>query len=315
MLDRLRNVSIKQRTMGIAAVASSVALLVASAGFVMYEQRKDTDLASILGFIAIDVFAALVVALSLAFVIQRIVSEPVEQLQDALKKRSADAEAASRELSAFSYSVSHDLRAPLRTVDGFSEALIEDFRDTLGDQGVDYLNRIRGAAERMDVLIKSLAELAQISRSELRRERVDLSGIAASIATELKAADPKRDVQFSIEPGPSIEGDPRLLKIALEHLLGNSWKFTSKHPAAKIEVGTEQQNGHRLFYVRDDGAGFDSTFADKMFAPFQRFHPVKEFEGTGIGLAIVQRIIHSHEGKVWAVGEVEKGTTIYIEIE
>jgi light-regulated signal transduction histidine kinase (bacteriophytochrome) len=301
--------------MGIAAVASGVALVVASAGFVAYVPRGEVDLAPLVGFVALDVLVAMSVALALSFILQRIVSEPVEQLQDALKKRTADAEAATRELSAFSYSVAHDLRAPLRSIDGFSEALVEDYRDKLDDQGIDYLNRVRGAAERMDVLIKSLGELALISRSELHRERVDLSGIAASIATELKAADPERNVQFAIEPDLTIEGDPRLLKLALEHLLGNSWKFTSKHSSAKIEVGSEQQNGHRLLYVRDDGAGFDSTFADKMFAPFQRLHPVKEFEGTGIGLAIVERIIHRHEGKVWAVGEVEKGTTIYIEVE
>src|SRR5712691_5801411 len=312
MLDRLRNVSIQQRTMGIAALASSVALLVASAGFLVYGQRREVDLEPLLGFVALDLLAAMLVALALSFILQRIVSEPVANLQDALKKRTADAEAATRELTAFSYSVSHDLRAPLRTIDGFSEALVEDYRDKLDEQGLDYLNRVRGAAERMDLLIKSLVELAQVARSELRRERVDLSGIAESIVTDLRAADPGRNVEFSIEPGLSVEGDPSLLKLALEHLLGNSWKFTSKHPAAKIEVGSEQQNGHRLFYVRDDGAGFDAKFADRMFAPFQRFHPAKEFEGTGIGLAIVQRIIHRHEGKVWAVGEVEKGTTIYI---
>ncbi|HEV8657012.1 MAG TPA: ATP-binding protein [Thermoanaerobaculia bacterium] len=260
---------------------------------------------STIGLVALIILTAALIALILQI-----------QKQDmALKKRTADLEAANKELAAFAYSVSHDLRAPLRTIDGFSEALVEDYRDKLDDQGVDYLNRVRGAAERMELLIKTFTELSQISRGELRREPVDLSEIAESIATELKTTDPARSVKFSIQPGLIVQGDPRLLKIALEHLLGNAWKFTSKHPVASIEVGSEQLNGHRTVYVRDDGAGFDPAFADKMFAPFQRIHPASEFEGTGIGLAIVQRIIHRHEGKVWAIGRVEEGTTIYISME
>jgi len=239
----------------------------------------------------------------------------VAQVDALLKKRTADLEEMQKEIAGLIYSISHDVRAPLRSIAGFSEALIEDYRGKLDEQGIDYLTRILSAAERMDLLIKKLVELAQISREELRSERVDLSALAESIAAELKAADPQRTVQFSIEKGLIVRGDPRLLKIALEHLLGNAWKFTSKHPTARIELGSERRDDHRLVYVRDDGAGFDAAFADKMFSPFQRFHPEREFEGTGIGLAIVQRIIHRHDGKVWAVGKVEEGTTVYIEME
>jgi len=226
--------------------------------------------------------------------------------------RDIDAE---KELTAFTYAVSHDLRAPLRTIEGFSQALIEDYRDKLGEQGLDYLTRIRSAAERMDLMIRKLTELAQVSRGELRRERVDVTQIADSIAAELKASDPARKVEFSIERGLTVHGDSPLLKLALEHLLGNAWKFTSKHPAARIEVGSEKRDGHRVLYVRDDGVGFDANFAEKMFAPFQRFHPAKDFDGAGIGLAIVQRVIHRHHGKIWATSEVEKGATFYVEIE
>jgi light-regulated signal transduction histidine kinase (bacteriophytochrome) len=315
MFDRLRDVSVKHKTTAIVLLTTGIGLLVADAGFVIRERREGADLQSLFGFAVLDFLAAMIVAFALSLVLQRIVSAPIVELQDALKQRTADMEAANKELAAFSYSVSHDLRAPLRTIDGFSEALVEDYRDKLDDRGLDYLNRVRGAAERMDLLIKTLVELAQISRGELRRERVELSHIAESIATELKAADPGRNVRFSIQPGLTVEGDPRLLKVALEHLLGNSWKFTSKHPAATIELGSEQRDGHRLFFVRDDGAGFDPAFADKMFAPFQRFHSASEFEGTGIGLAMVQRIIHRHGGKVWAVAAVEAGTTIYISMQ
>lgn len=243
---------------------------------------------------------------------ERKTAAPMDAL---LKKRTAELEDIQKEMAGLIYSVSHDVRAPLRSIAGFSEVLIEDYRGKLDEQGIDYLTRILSAAERMELLIRKLVELAQISGEELRSERVDLSALAESIATELKAADPQRSVQFSIEKGLIVRGDPRLLKIALEHLLENAWKFTSRHPTAKIELGSERRDDHRLVYVRDDGAGFDAAFADKMFSPFQRFHPAREFEGTGIGLAIVQRIIHRHDGKVWAVGKVEEGTTVYMELE
>ena len=239
----------------------------------------------------------------------------VEGEESALKKVTAELEAANQELAAFSYSVSHDLRAPLRTIDGFSEALLEEYGDKLDERGLDYLQRIRDAGARMELLINRLLELARVSQGELRREPVNLSEIAESTAAELKESDPARNVHVSIEPGLNVQGDPRLLRIVFEHLLRNSWKFTSKHPVATIEVGSEERSGHRAIYVRDDGAGFDPTYAGKMFAPFQRFHSAAEFEGTGIGLAMVQRIIHRHGGTVSAVGKVEEGTTVYMELE
>lgn len=238
----------------------------------------------------------------------------VEGEESALKKVTAELEAANQELAAFSYSVSHDFRAPLRIIDGFSEALLDEYRNKLDGQGLDYVQRIRDAAARMDLLINRLLELARVSQGELRREPVSLSEIAESIAAELKQSEPARNVHFSIEPGLTVQGDPRLLRIVFENLLRNSWKFTSKHPVATIEVGREQ-SGHRRLYVRDDGAGFDQAYAGKLFTPFQRFHSADEFEGTGIGLALVQRIIHRHGGTVSAVGKVEKGTTVYIELE
>lgn len=241
--------------------------------------------------------------------------EQIETEELALKKLSAELEAMSQELAALSYSVSHDLRSPLRTIDGFSEALAEEYQDKLDERGLGYLKRIRDATARMESLIDSLLELARVSRGEIRREPVDLSELAESIAGELKGSDPSRNVHVSIEPGLTMTGDPRLLRVAFEHLLRNSWKFTSKHPIARIEMGREERDGHHLLYVRDDGAGFDPNYSGRMFAPFQRFHSASEFEGMGIGLAMVHRIIRRHGGKIWATGEVERGATVYIEME
>ena len=170
-----------------------------------------------------------------------------------------------KELAAFSYSVSHDLRAPLRTLTGFSEALADEYQDKLGANGLDYVRRIREAAMRMEVMINALTELARVSRVDLKREPVDLSAIAASIAADLKRSDPARNVEFRIEPGLTVEGDPALLRTLLTHLLGNSWKFSSKHASARIEVGREERDGRRVLYVRDDGSGFDPAYAENMF--------------------------------------------------
>jgi light-regulated signal transduction histidine kinase (bacteriophytochrome) len=230
------------------------------------------------------------------------------------EKLSAELEATKKDLDALNYAVSHDLRAPLRIIEGFSEALVDDYRDKLDAQALDYLLRVREAAARMEQLINGLLDLSRVTRAPLTRETVDISDMAESIATGLKASDSSRKVEFSIQPGVTMEGDPVLLRVALDHLLKNSWKFTRKHPAARIEVGTEKRDGQQLLYVRDDGAGFDPIYASRMFQPFQRFHSVAEFEGTGIGLAMVQRIVHRHGGKVWAVGKVEEGTTVYIEL-
>jgi len=257
----------------------------------------------------------MLVALTVSSRLQRGILEEIQVQESVLRNRTAELEAANKELTAFSYSVSHDLRAPLRIIDGFSEAVVEDYQDELDDRGRDYLHRVREATARMELLINSLLELSRISRVELRRETVNLSEMAESIAAELKRSEPARSVEVSIEPAVTVEADPTLFRIALGHLLGNAWKFTRKHPAAKIQLGREERDGHRLIFVRDDGAGFDSTDVARMFGAFQRFHSEAEFEGTGIGLAMVQRIIHRHGGKIRIEGKVEKGTTVYIDLE
>lgn len=233
---------------------------------------------------------------------------------DPLQRCAEELEAAEKELASLTYSVSHDLAAPLRTIDGFSEALLDEYECRLDDQGVDYLRRIRGAAARMELLINAFVDLSRLSRHPMERERVDLTAMIASIGAALQKLEPARNVEISIAPGLVVEGDPRLLRIAFQHLLGNAWKFTSRHPAARIEVGTEIQNGRSVLFVRDDGAGFDPLYAERMFGAFQRFHPASEFDGTGIGLAMVQRIVNRHHGKIWAAGKVEEGATFYLDL-
>jgi len=228
-------------------------------------------------------------------------------LEDANRKL----EGANQELEAFSYSVSHDLRAPLRTIDGFSRILQEDYGDDLDEDGKDYLGRVRNASQHMGNLIDDLLDLSRVTRSPLRREPVDLSAVAAEIAGNLKGSDPGRNVEFDIEPGLVAEGDANLLSVALENLLGNAWKFTSKKESATIEFGVETSGGETAYFVRDDGAGFDMAYAGKLFGAFQRLHMTEEFEGTGIGLATVQRIVHRHGGRVWAEGAVGRGATFY----
>jgi len=219
--------------------------------------------------------------------------------------------AANKELEAFSYSVSHDLRTPLRSIDGFSQALLEDYGDKLDATGQDHLQRVRRAAQRMAALIDDLLNLSRVTRSELRREMLDLSAMAKSIAGELQEGEPGRQVQFEIESGLTAVGDAHLMRAAMENLLRNSWKYTSAHPSARIEFGRKVWNGKRCFMVRDDGAGFNQQYSDRLFGAFQRLHTTKEFPGTGVGLATVQRIIHRHGGEIWAEGAVEKGASFY----
>jgi signal transduction histidine kinase len=215
--------------------------------------------------------------------------------------------AANRELESFSYSVAHDLRAPLRAIDGFSQALLEDYAAKLDEHGRDYLNRVRGAAQRMGALIDDLLALSRLSRSEMKLERINLSQLGREVAAELSKRDPERAVDFRIDEGLTARADARLVRVALENLLGNAWKFTSKKPAAHIELGA--RNGS--FFVRDDGVGFDMAHAEKLFGAFQRLHAVRDFEGTGIGLATVARIVHRHGGRVWAEGAVGQGATFF----
>jgi light-regulated signal transduction histidine kinase (bacteriophytochrome) len=237
--------------------------------------------------------------------------EEIKKLNEDLNRRALELEAANKELESFSYSVSHDLRAPLRAIDGFSLALLEDYADKLDPQGKDYLQRVRTASQRMAQLIDDILNLSRVTRYEMRRERVNMSELVRTIADELKKSEPEREVEFVITQGVIVEGDARLLHIALENLLTNAWKFTGKNQRARIEFGVKQLNGKSVCYVRDDGVGFDMAYATKLFGAFQRLHAVTEFPGTGIGLATMQRIIHRHGGRVWAEGEVGKGATFY----
>lgn len=215
-----------------------------------------------------------------------------------------------KELEAFSYSVSHDLRAPLRSIDGFSQALLEDCNDSLDELGQDYLRRICAAAKRMGELIDDLLELSRVSRASLQSERVDLSAIAHEIVDDLKANDPERHVKVEIQSDLIVGGDARLVRAALENLIGNAWKFTSKVRDAIIEVGADHQGENSAYFVRDNGDGFDMKYADKLFSPFQRLHD-DTFPGTGIGLATVYRIIDRHGGRVWADAEAGHGATFH----
>lgn len=233
------------------------------------------------------------------------------ELEHRVQERTAQLEAANRELEAFSYSVSHDLRAPLRSIDGFSQALAEDYADRLDAGGQDFLRRVRAATTRMGELIDGLLNLSRLTRSEMRHEVVDLSALARKVAAELRDREPGRQVRFVIAQGLVVRGDGQLLRIALENLLGNAWKYTGKHPLARIEFGVTQWDGQRAYFVRDDGAGFDMAYVDKLFGAFQRLHARTDFAGTGIGLATVQRIIHRHGGRIWAEGAVEQGATFY----
>jgi signal transduction histidine kinase len=223
-------------------------------------------------------------------------------------------EAANKELEAFSYSVSHDLRAPLRGIDGFSQVLLEDYQDKLDNQGNNYLQRIRSATQHMAQLIDDMLNLSRISRSELFFQQINLSNIVQKLANELCEIQPERKVDFIIQKEIIVLGDNHLLKIAVNNLIQNSWKYTSKHPTARIEFGSIKEGDKVIYFVRDDGAGFDMKYSQKLFGAFQRLHLASDFPGTGIGLATVQRIIHRHGGDVWAEGEVEKGATFYFTI-
>jgi hypothetical protein len=238
-------------------------------------------------------------------------NEELNRAKDELQIVNAALEAANKELEAFSYSVSHDLRAPLRSIDGFSQALLEDCVDQLDEEGKDNLQRVRAATQRMGELIDDMLNLSRVARKEIRVETVDLSAMAQTIAAELRRSQPERQVELVIAEGMVADGDSGLLKAALENLLGNAWKFTGKRSEAKIEFGITRQDGISAYFVRDNGAGFDPAYADKLFGAFQRLHDAHEFIGTGIGLATVQRIIHRHGGQVWAESEVGKGATFY----
>ncbi len=241
-----------------------------------------------------------------------------EQLEQRVFERTAQLKAANRELEAFTYSVSHDLRAPLRSIDGFSQALLDDYGELLNVEGREFLHRVRRASQRMAQLIDDLLKLSKITRGEMVREPVDLSLLAGEIIEELQQVEPDRLVDVAIEPGIHAEGDNRLLRLAMENLFGNAWKFTSRRQHTLIEFGIIRGNDSQptrsvrpVYFIRDNGAGFDPAYADKLFGVFQRLHLPSEFPGTGIGLATVQRIIHRHRGQIWAEGAVDEGATFF----
>ncbi len=233
------------------------------------------------------------------------------QLEQRVTDRTAQLQAANDELESFSYSVSHDLRAPLRHINGFSGALLEDYGDVLDETGKGYLKEVREATQEMAQLIDDVLQLARVTRTEMAPAAVDLSEMARSSVEALQTEFPDRRVRVEVEPGLTARGDRRLLQILLTNLLGNAWKFTSKTENAEIIFGHEETKGESVFFVRDNGSGFDMAFADKLFGAFQRLHGSDEFEGTGIGLATVQRIVNRHAGRVWADGKVDVGATFY----
>lgn len=233
-----------------------------------------------------------------------------QHLEERIQERTAALQAANKELEAFSYSVSHDLRAPLRAVDGFSQVLLEDYGASLDDQGRDYLNRIRKGAGRMGELIDDMLMLSRVTRLEMSIQDVDMSKLADIVVNQLNEQQPQRKVEFTITPGLHVQADPQLLRIVLENLLGNAHKYTALTPDAKISLEQTTIDDKTVYVVRDNGAGFDMRYVDKLFGAFQRLHG-KEFEGSGIGLATVQRIVHRHGGRIWAEGEVNRGARFF----
>lgn len=234
-----------------------------------------------------------------------------EELEEHVRHRTAELEAANAELEAFSYSVSHDLRAPLRWIDGFARALAEEHAAELGESGLGYLAELRDSVRRMRELIDSLLELARVTAQPLERRTVELGALAHEVARLIETEEPGRQVEWRITHGVTVDADPRLLRIVLDNLMRNAWKFTRERDPARIEVGTERVDGELAIYVRDDGVGFDSDHADKLFLPFERLHPAGEYEGTGIGLALVRRIVLRHGGRVWARSQPGRGATIW----
>lgn len=290
--------------------------LIINRPFSLYEEYK--DLLWMVGLFVCTLII-IIIALQMNIVKRKQVEVKIKELNLTLEQRITDRtkqlEAANKELESFAYSVSHDLRAPLRSMVGFSTALLEEYSEELDDDGKDYLQRVRTAASRMAQLIDGMLDLSRTTRVEMRHESVDLSLLAKAIASDLNKSQPGRQVEWIIDPDMVVKGDIRLLRAVLENLLGNAWKFTSQCDKGKIEFGvlslSEVGQSNAAYFVRDNGVGFDMTYADKLFGVFQRLHRATEYPGTGIGLATVKRIIHRHSGRIWAEGKVDKGATFY----
>jgi PAS domain S-box-containing protein len=242
---------------------------------------------------------------------ERKLQEYREHLEEMVEERTHNLKVVNRELESFCYSVSHDLRAPLRSIDGFSQALLEDYGGDLDKTAQDYLVRVRYSTQRMGQLIDDLLKLSHVVRTDMSRLSVDLAGLARNVETQLRERNPDRNVELVINGDLVAQGDERLLLAMFENLLGNAWKFTASREDARVELGELEQDGRKVYYVKDNGAGFDQSYAHKLFEPFQRLHSEQEYEGTGIGLATVQRIVRRHGGEIWAEGKVDQGATIY----
>jgi hypothetical protein len=236
------------------------------------------------------------------------------ELENRIHERTAELEKANKELEAFAYSISHDLRAPLRTIGGFSEVLIQDFAGGLPADGQQLLKRIAGAAERMDALIVALLDFARYSRQALTKRPLDTAALVQDVLDEVRKAEPSRQVDVQVAELPECAADPALLRQVFVNLLTNGFKFTRKAAQARIEIGCQTGENEQVFFVRDNGVGFDPQHTETLFGVFQRLHPTTQFEGTGVGLSIVQRIIERHGGRVWAQGEVDKGATFYFSL-
>lgn len=300
-----RNSSARARlTLGLASVLDLVLLLVAFR-FIVRERtmRIASELAGL----------KLAEARELAEARAREVDALNATLEEKVRQRTSELEAINRELEAFSYSVSHDLRAPLRTVDGFSLALEEDYAEAIDAVGKDYIRRVRGGVQRMGQLIDALLQLSRITRAELEREDFDLSALVESIVGTMAQENSDRQIEFRIEPGLTTNGDSRLIRVALENLLGNAVKFSSKVDSPRVEFGWDKEQ--TAYYVRDNGAGFDMEYADKLFNAFHRLHGDKDFKGSGIGLATVARVIRRHHGRIWAHGVVNHGATFWFTLQ
>ncbi|MGD8594251.1 MAG: PAS domain S-box protein [Gammaproteobacteria bacterium] len=238
-----------------------------------------------------------------------------EQLEHMVSERTAELEGAIRELESFSYSVSHDLRSPLRSIDGFSQLLLEDYQDKLDEHGIDYLNRVRKAAQRMAQLIDDILLLSRVSRHKLLIAPVNLSDIAEEAAASLAELYPERKITIKIEPNMNTKGDQRLLRIVMDNLLDNAWKYTGQNTDAMVECGCRLDNAHCIYFVKDNGVGFNMQYSEKLFGAFQRLHGIDEFPGTGIGLATVKRIIDRHGGKIWAESKPGEGAVFYFSLQ
>lgn len=240
-----------------------------------------------------------------------IITEDAEGLELKVNERTKELAMANKELEAFSYSVSHDLRAPLRAIDGFSKALLEDYGPELDQTAHDYLKRVRAASQKMGILISSLLQLSRVTRKQLKDTHFDLTDMISHVVQQLQQEEPSRIVDVQIQPEMYIMADPQLMEVALDNLIGNAWKYTKYEEQPKIEIGYYVENGHTIYFIKDNGAGFDEKYATNLFTAFQRLHSPEQFDGTGIGLATVYRIMHRHHGDIWAKSTVDEGATFY----